>query len=679
MYEWFVIPRKYLVEKEDVIMSLTAYEKARKLALKDFRNKVSNGAYPYLQVLDDILSYTTIVSEVNLGLMDIHLDQIVGTKTASRTNAFAGNFMPLLEANSEFASKWSRLYDSHIEEGIRDPVKVYEFLNYFYILEGNKRISILKFCNAVTVPAYVTRLIPALNDTEENKIYYEFLNFYEKTSINYLNFSQLGSYAKITELVGIETNREWTEKEKEFFRSAYNTFTDIFEKKGGRHLALTLADAFLVYLDIYGYKDFQEKSYSEIQHNVLKIWGDFAFYPHKPEMKLIMDSDGNSEKKTLSQLISPILPQISEPLKVAFIHAKTVETSSWTYGHELGRSHLDDVLGDEIVTTSYFQADTPESDVQCFEQAIADGNTVIFSTSPKLLATSIKYAVNYPKLKILNCSLNTSCKHLRTYYGRLYEAKFLIGVITGIMAQSSDRIAYIADYPIYGMIANINAFALGVKMVNPHIKIHLEWSTRKSKAFLKHIKESNSFSFISGQDFIRPGKASPKFGLYDIDHGELLNLAVPVWNWGIFYEKIVKSILNGTWSQKIPKEKNASINYWWGMSSGMIDVICSNRLPSGTLQLIKLLKKTIASGEFNPFSGTIYSQDGVVHQADRLSNLDDDTQTGITPKQIVTMDWLADNIIGSIPTMNELVDDAKPLVQLQGVPKAKVSNGETDT
>lgn len=116
-------------------MGTEIYDKVYRLAMKDFRNKTSKGQYPYLRVLDEILSYTNIVSKENLGLVNIPLNQIVGTKTAGRTNAFASNFMPLLTRDSEFAMKWCKLYDAHLEEGIREPVKAYEFMNRFYILE----------------------------------------------------------------------------------------------------------------------------------------------------------------------------------------------------------------------------------------------------------------------------------------------------------------------------------------------------------------------------------------------------------------------------------------------------------------------------------------------------------------------------------------------------------------
>lgn len=638
-------------------MNTEIYEKVYKLALKDFRHKTSKGMYPYLQVLDDILSYTDILAEVNLGLVDIPLDQVIGTKSAGRTNAFASNYMPLLPSDSEFAVKWCRLYEAHLEEGIREPVKVYEFMNRFYVVEGNKRVSVLKYCNAVTVPAHVTRIIPEPNESVESKIYEEFLDFYKKTEINYINFSQPGSYKKIVKLVGIEPEAIWTETEREQFRSLYIQFTKAFEKKGGKKLSLTVGDAFLIWLDFYGYKDSQLKGTAGIQQDISKIWNDFVYYPQKPEIRLIMNAEHSSEKK---KLVKHILPQNPAPLKVAFIHTKTVETSSWTYGHDLGRSHLEQVLSGQVLIRSYFQADTQEAEIGCFEQAIADGNTVIFSTSPKLLATSAKYAILYPKLKILNCSLNTSCKYLRTYYGRLYEAKFLTGVLAGIMSQS-DTISYIADLPIYGMIANINAFARGAQMVNPRIKIDLTWSKLKPESSQKR-DEDVHVSFISGRDFIKPEDGTARFGLYERRDGGLVNLAMPVWNWGVFYEKTIRSILNGTWKQEELKGKNESINYWWGMSSGMIDVICSTHLPTGTAQLIELLKRSICTGAFNPFSGRIYSQDGLVHN---------DLSGSITAEEIVTMDWLSDNIIGSIPTMEELSDDARPIVQVQGVEKAK--------
>ena len=102
--------------------------------------------------------------------MEIPLDQIVGTKTAGRQSAFSNGFLPLLRPNSEFGGKWINLYQSQLDEGIRDPIKAYEFMNKFYVQEGNKRVSVMKYVGAASISGEVTRLVPRRSDSLENKI-----------------------------------------------------------------------------------------------------------------------------------------------------------------------------------------------------------------------------------------------------------------------------------------------------------------------------------------------------------------------------------------------------------------------------------------------------------------------------------------------------------------------------
>ena len=114
-------------------MALYDYMGALRQGRKQYQTAVARGEYPYLPVLDDILANTEIASEVNLGVIDVPLSRIVGTKTQGRTQAFASNFMPLLGEKSEFGAKWAFLYDHQIEEGIHDPIVAYEFMNRFYV------------------------------------------------------------------------------------------------------------------------------------------------------------------------------------------------------------------------------------------------------------------------------------------------------------------------------------------------------------------------------------------------------------------------------------------------------------------------------------------------------------------------------------------------------------------
>ena len=145
-----------------------------------------------------------------------------------------------------------------------------------------------------------------------------------------------------------------------------------------------------------------------------------------------------------------------------------------------------------------------------------------------------------------------------------------------------------------------------------------------------------------------------------MDKGKLRNLAMPLLHWGKFYETLIQAIMDGTWNYDDSVSEHRAINYWWGMSAGVIDVICSRNLPIGTKRLIELIKSTMMNGEFNPFTGVLYSQNGKVQS---------DPERSLTPEEIVGMDWLAENIIGHIPTIDELVEGAIPVVMQQGVDK----------
>lgn len=363
----------------------------------------------------------------------------------------------------------------------------------------------------------------------------------------------------------------------------------------------------------------------------------------------------NQEK---APLLNRLLPISSPKLKIAFLYAKTPGTSAWTYAHELGRLHLEQTFPEEVTTMCYENLTQDLAD-KAIEDAIRKGCNIVFTTTPEFVQASVQAAISHPDVRILNCSLNTTHRYIRTYYARMHEAKFLMGAIAGAMSENG-LLAYIADYPIFGTIANINAFALGARMVNPRAKVYLEWSTLKDSD-LKSVMDQllrKGVSIVSGKDMVIPEEASRYFGLYRLENGEPRNLAMPVWHWGKFYEQLIRTIMNGTWKYDDNKEEMKAINYWWGISSEVVDVICSQNLPIGTKRLVDLLKGTIGRGEFNPFTGILYSQKGIIQS---------DTKGSLSSEEIITMDWLAENIIGSIPTQQELKDQAKAVTLQSGV------------
>ena len=637
-------------------MSEVEYQEALKLGKKEQKKCLANGRFPYLPVLDEILEHVQIQTEQPLGLVQIPLEHVVGTSTKGRTSAFAANFMPILDYTSEFGYKWAALADAQINEGIRDPIICYEYMNRFYVVEGNKRVSVLKYFKADSIAAIVTRKIPKLTEEYDVKLYYEFMEFNEITGLNTIEFTRLGKAQQLLELVG-KTDK-WDEKIKEDFAKVLFRFSKAYAQRGGYKLPIKLGDALVAFLNVFGFSDALDMTTDDYAKNMAKCWNEFVMLSEKHRVDLVMDPTDVEAKKNLFSYFLPLGGNNNKKFTVAFLYPKAAEESDWIYAHELGRSYLEDSFPGQIHTICKEHVNE-ENIEDILNQVIEEGAGIIFCIAPQMMNPSLKVAVEHPEIKILNCSLNTPHKYIRTYYARMYEAKFLSGMVAGAMAEN-DKIAYVADYPIYGMIANINAFALGAACVNPRAKVYLEWSTKKDYNLERFLSE-NDIRYVSNQDMITPQSASRQFGLYQYENGEPTNLVMPLWNWGIFYEKMIQSILVGVYQSEEEGEAKA-LNYWWGMSAGVIDLICSKHVPLGVRRLLEHMKYDIGKGDVVPFFGEIYSQDGILRNK---------AETEMKPEDIMRMDWLVENIIGEIPTKEELEEGAKSVVELKGVEESK--------
>ena len=636
-------------------MAIPEYSKARRLAQKAYRQDMEARRNPYLQVLDEILPLWETVGETDLGLVEIPISQIAGTKTAGRTRAFAGNFMPLLPEASEFADKWSSLYLSHLEEGIREPVIACEFLNCYYVIEGNKRVSVMKYSGAVSLPGYVTRIIPAPGDSPELKIYYEYMDFYRASRVNTIYFSREGSFSRLCQLLGKDLQTPWDEDDRRSFSSAFLRFTEIYEEKGGGRLPLTAGDGFLLYLGVYGWEGMLEKSMEKLRREITLLWPDLEALASAGSVRLITQP-AKEEANTGKNLLKKLIPSVRPRVTVGFLHHGTIYTSGWTYAHDLGRLYLEDSLGGQVTTRVYDGLKNGEDSFSAIEQAVLDGCQVIFTTSARFLESSIRACIRYPEIRILNCSLNTYSGHLRTYYGRLYEAKFLVGLLAGILSERG-RIGYIADFPFPGTAASVNAFALGVQMVCPDARVLLAWSSEKDGNPQKRLMDAGA-DLIAGADMLAPSHSPRPYGLYRPQGEGGVNLASSLWHWGKFYQRILQTILNGSWGRTAAELSGDSINYWWGISSGLIDVIVSKAVPARCVQLMEMVKKQIVNESFQIFSGDI---------RDQQNRLRTPGGVPLSPPQIVRMDWLASNVEGHMPKPGELTEEAARMMAAQEI------------
>ena len=481
-------------------------------------------------------------------------------------------------------------------------------------------------------------------------------------------FSKEGSYKKLLKLMGKEQDQVWPAEERALFKSAYSRFSKAFTHAGGDKLNLTCSDAFLIYVKIYGYDKVKGETELGMSKGLERTWEEIELASGGGQVALVEtpeEVEKQVHKPSLLNWLRPVETVEPEMLKIGFVYNKTSKTSGWTYAHELGRMHLEQVFGGRLKTMAVENVSTEAEVEAAVEQAIGSGCNMIFTTGPQMANQSVRSAVQHPEVKIYNCSIKMSYSSICTYYARMYEAKFLLGAIAAAMTKS-DKLGYVADYPIYGTLANINAFAMGARMINPYVKVYLEWSRTKSSDALGRLK-SEGITYISGEEMITPEKGSREYGLFvKREDGSLENLAAPIWHWGKFYERIVRSVCRGAGEIQGMKGKKA-VNYWWGMSAEVIDVLYSQNLPHGVHRLVDFLKNSIRAGSFHPFDGLIYSQNGKIQCRDGES---------LSAEEIVSMDWLAENVVGEIPKFEELIQEAQTLVRLQGVKVDEIGGRE---
>jgi len=232
-----------------------AYLSARKLGRKYLAENEKKEFHGFLPVLDDRLQGVEIVGEISLGRHEIPLSKIIGTRTAQRSNSFAGNFMPLLEEDTDFGQKWMSLYASHIQEGIKYPIKVYEYINRYYVQEGNKRVSVLNYCGAAAIDAQITRVIPKRDESNKDiSIYYEFLDFDRRAVFENLWFSRKGSFTKLVRFA--ERCKEYQKLDEsvtEIINAAHRSFRAVYKRVGPKGLSITTGDALLEYCRILAF------------------------------------------------------------------------------------------------------------------------------------------------------------------------------------------------------------------------------------------------------------------------------------------------------------------------------------------------------------------------------------------------------------------------------------------
>ena len=440
------------------------YGRARREGLRIYTLALQAHEDPYLPVLETKVPELAALSRLSLGIITSPLSRVMGSVSQGRSKAFTRNFLPILDGGSEFAAKWDHLYESVESEGVNQPVTALEYLGYYYIIEGNKRVSVMKAMEARDIEAEVTRVYPVRTGDPEIVSYYEYCDFTKETGLYSLYFSRPGSYQKLLSLPGVRAGKKWTEDEILSLRKLYHYFSEGYLTQTRGRPVQPCGDAFLIYLIAFGYEDVKDDDLAKTSERIRLMAREFELRDGR--VNLVMEQ------------VEPPVPLISalfhpSKVKAAFLFNRSIEDSAWNYWHNLGRLEAEEKLEGKLETTTCIVPSRSEFAGE-IDRLISEGYTAIFATSPVMLNSAIEPALEHPEVRFLCCSLLSNYTNIRTYYIRFYEAKFLLGLAAGILSDNG-KIGYIADFPIYGSPSAANAFALGARMVNPKAKIYLNW------------------------------------------------------------------------------------------------------------------------------------------------------------------------------------------------------------
>ena len=621
------------------------YQAALKQGQKEYRSCVHRGRYPYIQSLQQICQ--SRLSQVSLGALEIPIYLVVGSTQDARCNSFSPSFLPLLGLETEFALKWTTLCSAQLTEGIHDPIKCYEYLGRFYVEEGNKRVSVLKSLGSATIRAEVIRLMPEASDDITVKIYMEFLDFFRCSKCWGIHFSELGGYAGLQAALGFARDQEWPEDFQKKFKRHYFTFRDCFYRLGGANLGLTAGDALLRWLRFHSGAEFLAMEAEDYRQTLTAVWKELCVCTIDQPIAVSLAPVGEEKKAGL-------LSFAKRKLCCAFLFQNSPEASAWTASHDKGRAYLEEVYGDSVTTICRYGVDPQKAD-PVLEEVIAEGANIVFTTAVGFIDAALRVAVKYPKVRFMNCSINQPYVNVKAYYCRVYEAKFITGAIAGALCRTG-KIGYVGSYPILGVPASINAFALGAALTNPEAHIDLRWHCLPGD-YMAGFREEG-VSLVSDRDYIAEQPWGAQGLAWLKPDGSLSQLASPSWLWGEFYVRIIRELLRDPRRIPLAEDTDKAINYWWGMHSGVVDLKLSENLPEGVRTLAHILQNGIQSGSIQPFCRLIRTQDG------REVN---DGSRNLTMEEILKMDWLCDRVDGCLPAYEELLPVARPTVRRLGI------------
>lgn len=310
---------------------------------------------------------------------------------------------------------------------------------------------------------------------------------------------------------------------------------------------------------------------------------------------------------------STAAPAANGPLKIGFIYIGPVGDGGWTFAHDSGRKALEAEFGDKIQTS--IVENVPEGpDAERVARDLAgQGNQLVFGTSFGFMEPMLKAAKDFPDVKFEHATGYKKAANFSTYDSRTYEGAYMAGVLAGKMTKSG-TLGVVASVPIPEVLRNINSFTLGAQSTNPNIKTKVVWvnswfdPSKEAEAATALINGGADILFqnTDSSAVLQTAEKMGKRGFgWDSDmtqYGPKAHIASAVINWGPYYVKTVRDVLDGKWQ---PAQS------WWGVKEGAIDLVgVAADVPQEAKDALDTVRNGLKDGSFSIWKGPIADQNG---------------------------------------------------------------------
>ena len=341
-------------------------------------------------------------------------------------------------------------------------------------------------------------------------------------------------------------------------------------------------------------------------------------------------------------LATPAAAQ-DDPLKVGFIYVGPVGDFGWSYEHNEGRLAVEEAMGD-AVETSFVESVPEGADAErVLTQMALAGNDLIFTTSFGFMDPTMNVAEKFPDVRFEHATGYKRADNVATYGARFYEGRAVIGHIAGHMTES-DKIGYIASFPIPEVVRGINAAYLAAREVNPDVEFNVVWvnswfDPAQEADAAKALIEQGADVIMQHTDSTAPMTIAEEAGVMAFgqasdmkNFGPEAQLTAIIDNWGPYYVERAQAVADGEWESQ---------DTWDGIAEGMVELApFSDRIPEEVRASAQALADSIAAGEHHPFTGPVNKQDGSEWLAEGET---------ATDEELLGLNFYVEGLTGSIP------------------------------